>query len=159
LLSVSSTGEFPPLLKGLFPVEVLMRSAAPELGEKTKNWHTSLQRFVDAFVIDRKTNEINAVELCAIAPGEIRSAVNYWNSIQRKGATGILTPSAASPSMEQASMLAAYLGWVSIGALRDIFGLSEGDAQTLVQALQAAGIVENSNSSMLRFIRLAERPQ
>jgi hypothetical protein len=159
--TVNQSDVLPATLKGLFPVEVFMRSAAPELGEKLKNWHTSLQRFIDAFIIDRTVNEVIPVELCAVTPGEVRASVDYWRSIasQRKQEpAGVITPF-APPSLKQAAMLAAYLGWISHGALRDIFALSETDAAQILQGLQVSGIVENSSDSMCRFIRLAEFPK
>jgi hypothetical protein len=60
--------------------------------------------------------------------------------------------------LQHASALAAYLGWIGSGALRDVLGVSETEAQTLISALQAAGVVEQGDSAILRFVRLSDNP-
>lgn len=166
LATLNQPDEMPAMLKKQFPIEVYLRSAAPELGDKVKNWHTSLGRFIDAFVVDTRTGEITPVEWCAVSANEMRGALEYWQGVaaQRKGSanppdllTGI-PMTAAPPSLHQAAMLAAYLGWVSMGVLRDVFSIADADAHHLIQALQASGVVETGSSPMLRFVRLAERP-
>jgi hypothetical protein len=70
------------------------------------------------------------------------------------------TAQAVNPNslMQRASALAAYLGWIGSGALRDVLGVSELEAQTLISALQAAGVIEQGDSAVLRFIRLSDNP-
>ncbi len=58
----------------------------------------------------------------------------------------------------QGAVLAAYLGWISIGALRDVLALSEEEAQAILALLQYQGVVETGHASVLRFVRLADNP-
>jgi hypothetical protein len=53
---------------------------------------------------------------------------------------------------QQARALAAYMGWLSVGALRDILQLTEQDAEVVMVALQDEGIIEQSEI-VSRFIR------
>ncbi|HEX2619999.1 MAG TPA: FtsK/SpoIIIE domain-containing protein, partial [Phototrophicaceae bacterium] len=177
-LAVNQTSEIPASINGLINTQIIMRSASPELGDKVKNWHGSLLRFIDAFVVERDGQDITPVELCAVTPSEIKSTVDYWQSVVaqrrpedqndaitgRTRGTGLLTstpPGAINlPNLlQRCSMLAAYLGWLSIGALRDIFAMSETEAQGIIEQLQTAGVIEPGNAPMLRFIRLADRPE
>ena len=58
----------------------------------------------------------------------------------------------------QAMTLAAYLGWLGIGPLRDIFGLSGADARNIITTLQDMGVLEGGEGPIYRFQRLAENP-
>ncbi len=74
-------------------------------------------------------------------------------------ATQALSGEAADDKLLVQSMtLAAYLGWLGIGPLRDIFGLSAGEARTLIVALQNQGIIEDGEGPIYRFLRLVENP-
>lgn len=177
------------VFSGLKLSQVVLRSAAPELAEKVRNFHNSLLRFIDAFVLDGQNGAITPVELCAVTPTELENAVKYWQQIvlqrggqmpagltpggtapattvaaeagqvpiTRFGQTQQLRPP-ASPIHQQATMLAAYLGWLSVGALRDILGQSDEEAATTLAALQSAGVLEKTEGGMARFVRLADRP-
>ncbi len=58
----------------------------------------------------------------------------------------------------QAAALAAYLGWISIGPLHDVLGLSFDDAKAMIRELKEQGIVENSDFPTPRFLRLQPNP-
>lgn len=75
-------------------------------------------------------------------------------------ATQALSASAETENriLGQAQALAAYLGWIGLGPLRDVLGLSTGEARTLIAALQNMGVVEEGEAPVLRFVRLAENP-
>lgn len=75
-------------------------------------------------------------------------------------ATQALSSSAETENklLGQAQALAAYLGWIGLGPLRDVLGLSPGEARTLIAALQNLGVVEEGDAPVLRFVRLAENP-
>ncbi|RMG86895.1 MAG: hypothetical protein D6712_06655 [Chloroflexi bacterium] len=60
--------------------------------------------------------------------------------------------------IEQAIALAAYLGWLGIGPLEDILGLTHEKAQAVLETLQQEGILEQSAHTTLRFVRLKENP-
>lgn len=176
LLAINHLNELPTSLADLITTQVVLRSAAAELSEKVKNWHGSLLRFIDAFVVEGQ--DITPVELCAIAPAEIKASVDYWQSVisqrrqdgsqntisGRTGVTGLLEavpPGAINlPNLiQRCTMLAAYLGWLSVGALQDIFAMSESEASSILEQLQSAGILEAGDNPMLRFVRLADRPE
>jgi DNA segregation ATPase FtsK/SpoIIIE-like protein len=59
----------------------------------------------------------------------------------------------AEVTLQQAQALAAYLGWIGIGPLQDILGMSVDEAKKTLIALRTMGIVENSNSPTPRFVR------
>ncbi|MCU0496937.1 MAG: hypothetical protein MUF87_06250 [Anaerolineae bacterium] len=186
LLALTQRADLPAALDRLINTQILMRSSAPEMGEKLKNFHSSLLRFIDAFIVEGDEKEIIPVELCAVPQSEISAAVEYWQTaVQvrkqevpneaisgRTGLTGMLNPNVVLPdtgplrsatptsptSTQQAAMLAAYLGWLSVGALRDIFGLADGEAQTLLNQLQSRGLIEATEGGMFRFVRLGDRP-
>ncbi len=73
-------------------------------------------------------------------------------------ATYTLSGSTDERLHKQAQALAAYLGWLGVGPLRDVLGLSAGEARALLEALQRAGVIEEGDSPTLRFIRLAANP-
>jgi len=58
-----------------------------------------------------------------------------------------------------ARALAAYLGWLSVGALRDILGQSDSEARETLQILRTLGILEESDGRIWRFVRLGEPPE
>ena len=174
LAAVDKRSDLPPAIKDLFASQIYLRSAAPtDFINLVRNWHNSLQRFTDAFYVDGQNGEVIPFELSAISGTEMRAAVTYWQSAQaRRGAETLstlvrepretgeqrtVTLGPDSVLSQRAGVLAAYLGWLSTAALRDIYGIAEPEAQQIIQQLQASGILENVNSPMLRFIRLAER--
>jgi hypothetical protein len=57
-------------------------------------------------------------------------------------------------SFAQAQALAAYLGWLGVGPLHDVLGLSLGEAHIILTRLQAMGVLESSESPTPRFVRL-----
>lgn len=56
-------------------------------------------------------------------------------------------------TLQQAQALAAYLGWISIGPLQDILGMSPEEAKKTITVLKTMGIVEENESATPRFIR------
>lgn len=193
--------DIPQTLRDAFITRLVMRSAATALSEKVKNFHGSLLRFVDGFIVD-KTNEEDPipVELCAITDDEVARVAEYWRqaAIQRKqdtqmaqisgktGVTGLLRPVetaeaeipptppvpekpkpdtlaratqvlASHPENEnsivQAQALAAYLGWLGVGPLHDVLGLSVSEAHIILNTLQKLGVLETTDTPTPRFIR------
>jgi DNA-binding transcriptional ArsR family regulator len=62
-------------------------------------------------------------------------------------------------AVASARALAAYLGWLSVGALRDILGQSDSEARETLQILRKLGILEESDGPIWRFVRLGEPPE
>lgn len=73
-------------------------------------------------------------------------------------ATQALSGEADEKTVTQAMMLAAYLGWLGIGPLRDIFSLSGAEARNVISTLQEMGVLEDGEGPVYRFQRLAENP-
>lgn len=73
-------------------------------------------------------------------------------------ATQALSSNIEDRILGQAQALAAYLGWIGMGPLRDVLGLSSGEARAILAALQNLGIVESGDGPVLRFVRLADNP-
>lgn len=73
-------------------------------------------------------------------------------------ATQALSGEADEKTVTQAMALAAYLGWLGIGPLRDIFGLSGAEARTVITTLQNMGVIEDGEGPIYRFQRLIENP-
>jgi len=66
------------------------------------------------------------------------------------------TPAApidAPQVMRQARSLAAYLGWLSVGALHDILSLSVEESQHVLSLLKTEGVLEASDHTTPRFLR------
>ncbi len=80
----------------------------------------------------------------------------------RAGTLVRATQALASPNenvvLQRAQALAAYLGWIGIGPLHDVLGLSPGEARAIMAALQNLEVVETGDGPVLRFVRLAESP-
>jgi DNA segregation ATPase FtsK/SpoIIIE-like protein len=64
---------------------------------------------------------------------------------------------AQKSDIEKAQALAAYLGWLGIGPLQDILGLSHDEALAMLHGLQAAGILEDTASPTPRFVPLTRK--
>lgn len=58
--------------------------------------------------------------------------------------------------LARARALAAYLGWLAHGPLRDVLMMSYEDADVIIARLQAEGILESGDGPIYRFIRLDE---
>jgi hypothetical protein len=61
-----------------------------------------------------------------------------------------------STIVHQAIALSAYLGWISRGALCDIFYVSREEADQIITQLQEQNIVEQADYPTLRFVRLEQ---
>jgi hypothetical protein len=61
-----------------------------------------------------------------------------------------------SKIIHQSIALAAYLGWISKGALRDIFFVSEKEAGEVIKQLQKQQIIEDANYPTLRFVKIEQ---
>lgn len=57
------------------------------------------------------------------------------------------------PLTHHAIALAAHLGWLSAGALQDIFGIDQDYARNLIEQLQQDGVLEAGNQPTPRFLR------
>lgn len=79
----------------------------------------------------------------------------------RAGTIQLPVESAERPqvTLEQAQALAAYLGWIGIGPLQDILGMSVSEAQRTLMVLKTMGIVEDNASPTPRFVRLINSPE
>jgi hypothetical protein len=75
--------DIPSELQELIPVRVVTRSVAGDYVKKLDNFHGSLMRFIDAFVIEGDEN-ITPVELCAISQEEIQKTVAYWHQASKQ---------------------------------------------------------------------------
>lgn len=64
------------------------------------------------------------------------------------------TNSPPQVSLQQAQALAAYLGWIGIGPLQDVLGMSSEEAKRTITVLRVMGIVEDGTSPTPRFLRL-----
>ncbi len=73
-------------------------------------------------------------------------------------ATQALAPETDDRLLVQAMTLAAYLGWIGIGPLRDIFGVSAAEARSTISALQTQGVIEDGDGPIYRFLRLSDNP-
>ena len=97
----------PAILDRVSPTQIVMRSAGDKLSENLENFHGSLLRFINAYVVTKEEERvISPVELCSVSPDEVQRAIAYWRqaSIQRAqetpysqisgktGVTGVLRP-------------------------------------------------------------------
>lgn len=239
-------------------LKVVLRAYSKDLSSEIPDFHASLLRFIDAFVLDKndKENPIIPIELSAISNTEIKNVVDYWRQMSKQryqemqmsqssnktGVTGVLRPPAElqnrtvplptppkppKPSVatleratqvletqvlesrktpskgmlvqtvatvtlpeqqtevdegdwteeiptiqdkietvetptnrltleRQSIALAAYLGWLSVGALHDIFGMSNEEAQEMIDKLRADNIIEDIDGPTFRFMRLVQ---
>jgi hypothetical protein len=173
----------PETIQSKFPIKILSRNSAGKYPEKLENFHGSLMRFIDAFVLIGE--EITPIEVCAVSNEEIERANTYWQNalLKRKGEnpqtpisgkTGVtqmlkmptdartqalldqLPSVIPNATLQQARSLTAYLGWISMGPLQDVLGLSAEEAKSVMEALKSNGIVENIDAPTLRFVRLAD---
>ncbi len=193
-----TTPDIPENFRAYFPVTIVSRNAGGEFTNKLNNFHGSLMRFVDAFVIEGVDENIMPLELCIISKSEIEKTINFWELVteQRKretqksqisGKTGVTGTLAIPPQVhnetettqkqahnveqseasvvmnndnvksEQAQALAAYLGWIGVGPLQDIFGMTVEEAKSTLEMLKTMGVVEQSTSPTPRFVRLISR--
>jgi DNA segregation ATPase FtsK/SpoIIIE-like protein len=83
-------------------------------------------------------------------------APNRMPEAQPRGTTPL--PQSVNLTQQQATSLAAYLGWVSASALRDILLLTEAEAREMIDVLRLAGVVEQTDGLIYRFVRLADPP-
>lgn len=73
-------------------------------------------------------------------------------------ATQILSGENDEKLIAQCMTLAAYLGWLGVGPIRDIFGVSSREALAVIGVLQSQGVIEESDGPVYRFLRLADNP-
>lgn len=67
-------------------------------------------------------------------------------------------PPTVNLAQQQATALTAYLGWISAAPLRDVLLLSEAEALEMLDVLKRAGVIEQTDGPVFRFMRLAEPP-
>jgi len=96
-------------LQKTLKLRIITRASSKDISTQIPDFHASLLRFVDAFVVGQSqsdTDEIIPIELCAISNGEIKNVVDYWRQMSRQryqdmqvaktskqtGVTGVLTP-------------------------------------------------------------------
>ena len=96
-------------LRKTLKLRIITRASSKDISTQIPDFHASLLRFVDAFVLGQSQSdpdEIIPIELCAISNGEIKNVVDYWRQMSRQryqdmqvaksskqtGVTGVLTP-------------------------------------------------------------------
>lgn len=209
---VSNDADNLPTLRQQVKLHIIMRTSAKMLTDQVKDFHPSLLRFVDAFMIDQQTTQkIVPLEVCSTSNAELVSTVTYWQELRQKrqddgtagertsgrtGVTGLLTPPPAQPTagrnpiltratailldrdtqpmeaaspeittsenetttlkpeetLKQATALAAYLGWLSVGALMDVLLLPQARAEETLATLKSRGVLEQTDSKTPRFV-------
>ena len=75
--------DVPKEVRDLIPVQVISRSVAGDYVKNLDNFHGSLMRFIDAFVVESE-DTITPVELCAISQDEIQKTVAYWHQASKQ---------------------------------------------------------------------------
>ena len=98
-------------------LKVITRASSKDISTQISDFHASLLRFIDAFIVDiHQDSEITPVELCAISNSEIKNVVEYWRHTSKQryqemqasktskqtGVTGVLTP---PPELEDREVL------------------------------------------------------
>lgn len=63
-----------------FHTQIIMRTVAKSLTEQVPDFHPSLLRFIDAFIVEKSLNntQITPVELCSTTNTELINAIAYW---------------------------------------------------------------------------------
>jgi hypothetical protein len=93
-------------------------------------------------------------------PNEAPTATTGQSAAQTRTVPEVAAFSAVENTdvLQQAQALAAYLGWLGAGPLKDVLGLSIDQARAVINRLKSAGVLEESTTPTARFIRLAENP-
>lgn len=180
LVTTDAPTDIPPELGDLLPTRIITRGAARDLVDKVKNFHGSLMRFIDGMLISgSEIDPIIPVEGYEISENEINNVIGYWRKAAqnrqkeskisgRTGVTKMLTDPTASQTQEtivldapamilkRSQALASYLGWIGVGPLQDVMGLSLDEANQIINTLKQMGIVEDVDSPTPRFSRLGE---
>lgn len=63
-------------------LKIITRASSKDISANIPEFHASLLRFVDAFIIDG--DDIYPVELCATSNSEIKSVVEYWRQMSKQ---------------------------------------------------------------------------
>jgi hypothetical protein len=108
------------------------------------------------------TDLLPELEGSGLGQVELSRSASALPTRTRAGALARATQALATESDDrlvvQAMTLAAYLGWLGIGPLRDIFGASTGEAKAVISTLQSMEVIEDGDGPIYRFIRLADNP-
>ncbi len=160
---------FPSALSPLVPIRMACADVAGEFG-RGESWPTG---FVDA-VLAEPGGQVTALQIGTVTGGEVGRVVDYWRramthrragpeSIPAEASAVMAEPSSASTSesdltYERARALAAYLGWLSVGPLRDILGLSDDMARRILSRMQNEGVLEQGDGPVLRHRRIDGGP-
>ncbi|RMG77472.1 MAG: hypothetical protein D6711_01490 [Chloroflexi bacterium] len=84
---------------------------------------------------------------------DIREDQTDITAQQAQGETLILN--ASGLILNRAQALASYLGWIGMGPLQDVLGLSAEESKQIINTLKQKGIIENVDSPTPRFIKLS----
>jgi hypothetical protein len=201
-----------PSLRQKVKLHIIMRTSAKMLTDQVPDFHPSLLRFVDAFMVDQQTTQkIVPLEVCSTSNAELISTITYWQELRQKrqedgttgertsgrtGVTDLLAPATSTPvptrnpvltratailldrdtqpmeaaspeittsenektplksedTLKQATALAAYLGWLSVGALMDVLFLPQSVAEETLATLKSRGVLEQTDSKTPRFV-------
>jgi hypothetical protein len=68
-------------------------------------------------------------------------------------ATQILSGENDDKLIAQCMTLGAYLGWLGVGPIRDIFGVSSREALAVIGVLQSQEVIEDGDGPIYRFLR------
>jgi hypothetical protein len=93
------------------------------------------------------TRELTGTHAASSAPTVTQDVV------QPSQATTQTAPTEVPDISANAIALAAYLGWLSPGALTDIFGISRDYAEILIEHLKSQGVLEQAPHPTPRFLR------
>ncbi|MBZ0293936.1 MAG: hypothetical protein K8L99_15330 [Anaerolineae bacterium] len=186
LVTADETEVIPEAVAESAYTQFVTRSAGKQIIEGLDYLHHSALRFIDGFLID-KNEAITPLEFCDITAEDMQRLVTYWQhaAAQRvreepvgtgetatTTSSGAMTPPASTLAkatfalagssdkrlIQQAEALAAYLGWLGVGPLRDVLGLSAADARAVLEQLQESGVLESGSGPILRFNRLTDNP-
>lgn len=168
--------------------QLMMRTVGKHLIEKLNHLHNSALRFIDGFLIDKNEEIIplelcatTTEDLQRIvnywrqaAAHRVHEGLDTFDSTatvkNRETGAAILPASVLAKAtfalagssdkrlIQQAAALAAYLGWLGTGPLRDVLGLSPSDARAVLEQLQEDGVLEEGSGPILRFNRPASNP-
>jgi len=216
IVTINDSENFQPF-RQIIKTHIVMRTSAKLLTDQIPDFHPSLLRFVDGFIVEvngTEARKITPVEICSTTNKELFNAVTYWQETRQQrqeetptipnvsgktGMTDLLTPPDMTPPQKpnisqkntnpiltratailldrdtqvmevssaetitsetnitvdltkQATVLANYLGWLSINALMEIFLISEETARHILETLKQNSVLEEEETITHRFL-------
>jgi hypothetical protein len=128
--------------------------------------------FLDAVLLVGE-EALESVQLCAAPAPQLDRLLDYWREAvkkrtasQQRGEPQTRTAPAAAQQvdvfqqiLDQSRALAAYLGWLGPGALRDILRLDEAVADDVITTLTDEGLLAESTSPVKRYVNPHRRSE